>query len=1386
MLEQIRQDAGGNTTHLGNKFEAIMKQFFKKDGEYASLFQMVKLWKEYSNERDTGIDLVAVDYHGKEWAIQCKCWDDDSYLGLKEVGTMFATAERYKIKNKIIVFTGADVSRELKKACEGTGTRIIRRSRLDNSLINWNKDSRKVKAHKPYKLREHQRKALQACMDGFRQYDRGKCIMACGTGKTLTALHIAEKQAGAGGLVLYLVPSISLAKQTLQEWSANRNVDHDYLIVCSDKTVGNEDSSTTDLSGYVTTDKAQIASLYEGMRARRDRMHVVFSTYQSADKVRDAFRGHVFDIMIFDEAHRTASISKRTGKGGIEDKKFTLAHHDANIKSKKRLYMTATPRIHKESDKLKARERDVVLYSMDDKKVFGELFYRLKFSDAIKLDVLTDYRVVVFEVSKEDMADIEAEQGDSEIALEESTKLSSVYRALLSQDGGKTENLLRRVIVFCNSIRASKNFSIGRFDGKHSRKRRSDDRASGGRFRQVVDMVNASLEKNVTVKTRHVDGTYNAKDRGDMLNWLKKEKGGNECRILSNAQCLSEGVDVPALDGVVFYEPRKSIIDVIQAVGRVMRKKEGKRFGYVVVPVVTTRDGGMETALETNKQSKIQLEVIGALRAHDDRIDRLYNHLTLARDQTNVDTDNEPPDIVIPPPLKHSYEALKPIILKKVGGFYFEDYGKRLGEVAADIERKIKSRMANRADKRYSMIVDNLYANLVGVVGETVTHDDAVQALAQHVVTKPVFDQLFQTDFNNSVANAFGAVVADLNFKEETEPLKEYQKDMSYQIQNITDERMRQVIIKKIYDNFFRGFDKKATTEHGIVYTPVEAVDYIIHSIQHVLEVEFGVGFDDPSVKVLDPFAGTGVFLARLLQSGLLGASLDEKYEKDLHMNELLLLAYYVANINIETTYYRMKKRHISYANACYVDTFTLDPEHLRRKRRGESVQEQSKIDRVFVPVLNRVRHQRMADITVIMGNPPWNVNRTTTHKKIEKRIMDTYGKYATTTMIRSLKNSYIKAMRYASDRIGDSGVIGFVVPATWLRGNTEAGFRAVLCKEFTDVWVFDMRGNQHGTKGDESRKEGGKIFGGGSRQPTAMVILVRNRSKAGSCTIHYHDIGDYLSREEKIANIRSLHSIKNAEWKIIEPNEDHDWLQQRNPETKKDYYKHCIPMGIRKGAKSELSIFAKFSRGIVSTRDPWVYNTSYGELVKNMKRTITHCANMDLDNPDTNPKYVAWGKTKSALKTALKRMRPKKPVFDKTNICIALYKPFIKQYLYLDDGVFTSVPYSIPTFFPNRNITYANCVPLPDPTQPNPTQPNPTQPNHIMRRQDQQAELLHHWHATGPPSHQERAGIPVQEGMNLAILVPDKIAEFTTFITSLPPDLETIHHNQTFPYRRA
>ena len=856
---------------------------------------------------------------------------------------------------------------------------------------------------------------------------------------------------------------------------------------------------------------------------------------------------------------------------------------------------------------------------------------------------------------------------------------------------------------------------------------------------QVVKKMNRERGIDVSVYADHVDGTYNSKDRDDQLDWLKGHLDEHECRLLSNAQCLSEGVDVPALDGVVFYEPRSSVIDVVQAVGRVMRYKEGKDFGYVIVPVVTTAEGDMETASKTNKTYKTQMQVLDALRDHDDRIDRFFNQMQLAREQRDRRDSETEVDISIPPPLAEVSEPLKALIMKKVGGFYFEDYGKRLGEVAADIDLKIRSRVEKHAreNTEYVDIVDNLHANLVGTVGETVTRGDTIRALAQHVTIKPVFDKLFRADFSNPVSRAFDEAVAGLSFREETEPLQEYYDDMAYQIENITDERMRQVVIKKIYDNFFKGFDKQAATEHGIVYTPVEVVDYIIHSIQHVLKTEFGVGFDDASVKVLDPFAGTGVFIARLMQSGLLGSNMYNKYKKDLHMNELLLLAYYVAMANIETTYYRLKRRHVPYDNACYVDTFTLDPEYLKRKREGQNTTgEQTKLDRMFQPVLDRVRRQQKADITVIMGNPPWNVNKSITHEKVEKRIEDTYGVHTTVKNTKAQKNSYIKAVRYASDRVGDSGVVGFVLPASWLKGSTEVGLRAALYEEFTDIWVFDMRGKQQGTKGDESRREGGKIFGGGSRQPTAMMILAKNPSKHGKCTIHYHDIGDGLDRESKLNTIKILKSVEATDWQPKTPTDDHDWLNPRDPHIKKDYYKKCMPMNASGGEAFEPSIFGESSQGIATARDPWVYNTSYDDLVDNMKHTIAHCASVDINKPDKNPEYVHWGSDKdSSIGKALKRMRPNRPEFTESHICLALFRPFIKQYLYFDEGCFVSRPRKHHKFFPVRNIGGANYAVLPDPTQPNPTQPNPTQPNPTQPYYATAGQTS--WRSSSPYTHQ-------------------------------------------------
>ena len=1060
ILDQIRSESKTNKD-LGDKFERLMIEFFKKDNRYG--------WRDVRKPRgqDLGIDIIGYDRLGEQWAVQCKCYADNATLDYDgNVTNFWAECEHRNIKNRIIVTT-ARPSHTLDKQCRRTGIRIIKRYDLEASKITWDTNPAKIHRHKAYKLREHQKCALKNCLNGFRMYDRGQLLMACGTGKTLTALHVAEQHAGCGRLVLYLVPSISLVKQTVQEWAENANMPHRHLIVCSDTTVKgtDEDISVTDLVGNVTTDPARLREQYQIATRDGKAMCVVFSTYQSAGVVQEAFAGYTFDLILFDEAHRTAGNSKKS---------FALAHYDTNISAAKRLYMTATPRIY--TRKSATGTADVV--SMNDAEVFGPVFHKLKFSDAIAQNILSDYQVVGFEVVADDIDEANAKADEeSEFTLEEECKLSSVYEAIRQQDIDHNPNLLNRILVFHNKIVQSKNFAKS--------------------FNKIVERVNRRMNLNVAVDVQHIDGKDRARDRGERIEWLKAASQ-NKVHVLSNARCLSEGVDVPTLDGVVFYEPRQSVVDVVQAVGRVMRKAGGKRMGYVIVPVVVSRNENISDVVDRSKGHKLTLQILEALRAHDDRIDRFFNQAALVADPSGLpDKDTIRKEIPVPPQLKHIFDTLPPTLLNT--GFYWEEYGRKLGEKAA-----VVAMQATHRDTRHKEIIDSLHENLKAVVGDTVTRKDAIEAVAQHIVLQPVFRKLFGKSTNPVVA-AFDHVVDRLDFHTELADLKEWHEVMEYHIGNITSQQAKQTLIAKIYGNFFESFDKKQA--RTIVYTPVEVVDFIINSIQHVLEREFGAGFADESVKVLDPFAGTGLFLVRLLESGHIPADLITSKYHDMAFGENKLLAYYTACANLETAHSRITETEEPFEQGCYVDTFTVQQRYRKLKMEGRAHVQTKITDPDFRKVYQMRYTQQEAHIHVIMGNPPYSAGRktasedlpNTSHPELEQRITATYKKSIPEKMTRTaaLRNQYVKALRWVSDRIGESGAIGFITPSAWITGNVESGIRACIREEFTDIYILNLRGNAK-LQGEGWRREGGKIFGGGSRESTAIVILVKNPSRGG------------------------------------------------------------------------------------------------------------------------------------------------------------------------------------------------------------------------------------------------------------------------------------------------
>lgn len=1306
-----------NKPDLGTKFEQVTKDFLKTDRLYRNRFSKVWLWHEWpkNDGHDTGIDLIAEEStDGSLCAIQCKCYADDGGINMKAVSTFLAKAASLNIENKILVYTGDTITDNAEKLLRKSGCRIIRQSHMRESTVDWSQFPILV-PKKPNKLWPHQQTALTDVLAGFKKHDRGKMIMACGTGKTLTSLHIAEKHAGRGKMILYLVPSISLILQTMREWSENANMRHYYMSVCSDKSTG-EDGSITELESPVSTDAKKLVPFIKSRP--KDAMTVIFSTYHSIDVVQKAVKKERFDIIFCDEAHRTT---------GVEDKSFfTTVHKDSNIRGKKRLYMTATPRIY--NDAIQARMGKTI-YSMDNEEKYGPEFHNLSFADAVKQDILSDFKVKIAIVPA-DKVDKEFQQavstpkkgvGDRVIPLDERTLLAAVWHGLQYPDDKNTPKLLQRVIAFANRIDRSMMFA-GLIND-------SDD--INRSFKNIVDAWEKKFKSGNNVEVKHIDGKTRALERRNRMNWLNESTDDPKtCRIVTNAKCLSEGVDVPALDGVIFLNPRKSRVDVVQSVGRVMRKSDGKEYGYVILPVALPAGMEYHEALDDNKTFKVVWQVLNALRSHDENFGAEINKLILSTATENteptprISVDILDSDFVDTEPVTKFFDKVKSKLVEKVGDIdYYDRYGRKLGSATHTIESRLKNKMA--ADKTTKAEIVRFHDGLKKMINDSITERDTIQAISQHMVLSPVFNELFSGQFtsHNPISIAFNKVIHKIGLEEELEELEEFYNEVSKEVSQIKTGAERQAFIKKIYGNFFESADPEGTEQHGIVYTPIEVIDFIIHSVQRVLKTEFSTGFNDRTVKVLEPFAGTGTFIVRLLESGYITDNLYKKYKHDLYANELILLAYYVATINIETTYSSLQKdRYVPFEGINYTDTLMVNPKYREDPRHRRIA---TKIDGTFKEVHQRMRRQKESPVHVIIGNPPYSggqddFNENVQNRKypeLDNRIKDTYIQRLAKINpdlknIVSLYDSYIRSIRWVSDRIGNLGVIAFITNASFIRSETTAGLRASLQEEFNEIWCFDLRGNQR-TQGEMSRKEGGKIFGSGSRAPVAITILVKNPKKQG-CTIHYKDIGDYHSQEKKLEIIRDSKSIASInDWQTITPDKYHDWLNQRNPEFTK-----YTPMG-SKNAKSgkDYAVFKTYSRGTGTGRDAWTYNSSVKELSKNMRRHIDYCIKYGPHKPNNvDPTQAKWD---SHLSSKLLRNSPD---FNKKKIREALYRPFFKQYLYYDS--------------------------------------------------------IYNQEQPGPPSF-----FPKNDSENLVICVPYKfMSEFSTFITNVTPDLEVTHHGQCFP----
>lgn len=1307
-FDQLVKQIDGNLDKQrdrGTAFEKMVVAYLKNEPAYKQKFPDVWMLNEVPEKygipkRDLGVDIVARDYAGNLTAVQAKYYKGK--VGKDTINSFVAEMGKDYYSSGLLVSSTDQWNRNAEAALENNTKPITRigLSQLRHAHFNWEKFSfakeNNLSNKKVKNLRYYQKAAINNSLKYFKDHDRGKLIMAPGTGKTFTSLKIAEalmKDQGKTNFnVLYLVPSIQLLTQTLFNWNndVSDNIHMTSFSVVSDhkanqkKKSSDDDLGAKDVGFEPTTNVKELMGNYNSVKLLDigQNMTVIFSTYQSIDVIHKAQEAGYpeFDLIVADEAHRTTG-AKPLG----EDSMFTKVHSNKNVKSKLRLYQTATPKIYDQNAKRKAKENSIVVSSMDDPKKYGEEIYRLGFGEAVARGYLTDYKVTVLAVSEsyinKDMQRVMA--ADNQLNVGDIGNIIGVWNAMVKRNGITGEITgapMKRAIAFTDSIKHSKVLS--------------------SEFESVVnEYLDTRSTESFSVDVKHVDGGLNALQKEEALDWLADDNiEDNHARVLSNVKFLTEGIDVPNLDAIIFFSPKKSQVDIVQAVGRIMRRAEGKEYGYIILPIVVADGVDPKDALDNDKKYKQVWQVLNALRSTDERFDAEVNHLDLnkkkdgrinftgvnsspANDVTEsngkeVEENKKPEQLELPLNWKEMQNAFYGKVVQKVGDRrYLEDWSKDVSDIAKMYIRRISDLIDSNkgAQLAFSKFLDSLHHN----INDSIDREKAIEMLAQHLITEPIFDALFgDYDFvkNNVVSESLNEVITtfkQFGFEKEQKQLKPFYDSVKLRASGIDNAAGKQKLIVTLYDKFFSTGFKDTTEQLGIVFTPVEVVDFIIHSVDDALQKYFGKHLADKGAHILDPFTGTGMFITRTLQ--YLKKQMDEgkityddilrKYLHELHANEIVLLSYYIAAINIEAVFDEVNgpdRGYQPFDGIVLTDTF-------------ESTERQdSFMDELLGQNNERLKMQQEKPITVIISNPPYSVgqksqndnNQNIHYKLLEEEIRKTYVENSRSGYSKGAYDSYIKAFRWASDRIGEQGVIGFVTNGSYLDSNSTDGLRAALYNEFNHLYIYNLRGNAR-TQGEQRRKEKDNVFGQGTRTPIAISILVKDNSNKHE--IDYHDIGDYLTRKQKLALIKKAASINGLDWVSIHPDKNNDWINQRDP----NYQNYPW---IASDQQPNKAIFKNHALGVVTNRDSWVYgfnrNTvqesahrmmvNYNSEVKRLKNDRD-----GINKINRNSDFIKWtGNLEKKFK------KHELINYDSTCLVQSLYRPFTKKWLYYDKSM--------------------------------------------------------------------------------------------------------------------
>jgi len=1159
--------------------------------------------------QDVGIDLVAYK-NDEAYAVQCKNWERT--VGINDLLSFLHKAKKEGFQKVIVV---ADkISTRVEEEIKDFGLDVIFIKAADVKQYANERGEPTIIKQKLVPL-PHQQRAIEKVLKGFEKYDRGKLIMPPGTGKTYTSIKIAESLVGDSGWVLFLAPSIALLDQTIREYHLKSEYQINAYAVVSDDKVGrasikkkteiDEDENnvidTTNwhklsLLSYPATTTAD--ELIKNIRFESNKLNVIFSTYQSLDVLIEAHGLGLseFELVICDEAHRTAGVRRK----GAEESVFKKVHYNEYIKAKKRLYMTATPKIVEVKDSKEADEI-AALYNMNDPELFGPTFFEYTFVQATNDGVILPYTLLLLFIDRRKKKLLQKEfqkylKQEKALNVDYTTKLKALEDFILGNAVDERDRPIRVKpkcgIIFTNRVKRAKEISQ--------------------EYKRVV-----SQASNISIE--YIEGLMSAYDKAMLIKWLGEGKE-EDVRILANAKVLTEGIDVPALSFITFFDPKSSVVDVVQAVGRAVRKAPGKKRGYVILPILVN-DDSEETKEKIDKSTfKVIWQVISALQSMDqtliakmralfidpkkEKTEETFEPLKEGKTEEVEESNENEIKLGILGGQRLELQELRNFIIPKIVKIFrlshefIADWTSEATKLAKEVKNLLEDEVQN-PQSAIKVKVEELREKLKAMYGyEQITIEDKklIAIITQYIIAKPILEALF-FDKKSEVEKVLDKLFEEFKHfvENNSERLQYFYRKATAKAKAIVNNDERQEFIRLLFTNFFNNVFKEVAKESGIAYTPIEVVNFAVFMTNELAKNHLGKTLGDEDVHVVDPFAGTGSFIASVIEMITPEEAKAKVERNEIRAADLELLPYLILLKNIQDTLERKMDDPPIFDDALWTDSLYF----LSEEKAGL-------LD--INPLKEHAKKHKQKPIHIVVTNPPWRGFRQDKESESEilvptsiaKRIEETYTKYAKEVLSTDIRNvsrysdPYIQTLRILTDKIKE-GILTMVVNNSFLTSKIGVGIRASLQKEYDYIYIYDLKGNiNNGIKSTELRKiEGENVFGSQTRLGVCVIFLVKNsKVQNKKAQIYYAEIGDGLKAKEKLRKLKNIvvNTNESVIWQPIIPNERYDWLNRS------DSTFHKYP-------ELRQTIFNIFSNGIKTGRDYILYDfTESGVLQKVQK----------------------------------------------------------------------------------------------------------------------------------------------------------------------------------------